>query len=160
MIETPEGNRQAVNPKNSPAYAVRWPLLVQINRRSVVWPCHTVRPTAYPLCVVLKAAFGAVLSELEGLCGRKKTRRHSQRCRQKADWAEERCGKPQRRAGYRPLDRVSVWQVVKQRIVDPEVKRPEPYGRLRGRMARRRKCRHTATKGAAENAAATFLRLR
>ena len=47
-----------------------------------------------------------------------------------------------------------------QRIVDPEVKRPEPYGRLLGRMARRRKCRHTAAKGAAEDAAATFLRFR
>jgi hypothetical protein len=57
------------------------------------------------------------------------------------------------------LDRVSVWQVVKQRIVDPEVKRPEPYGRLRGRMARRRKCRHTAAKGATKYAVATFLRL-
>ena len=83
-----------------------------------------------------------------------------ERRRQEADWVEVRCGKPQRRAGYRPLDRVSVWQVVKQRIVDPEVKRPKPYGRLRGQMARRRKCRHTAAKGATRYAVATFLRLR
>jgi len=41
------------------------------------------------------------------------------------------------------------------RIVDPEVKKAEALSRLRGRMARRRKCRHTAAKGATRYAVAT-----
>ena len=70
-------------------------------------------------------------------------------------------GKPQRGcAGNLPLERGSLAMVWSHGIVDPEVNRPEPGERLRGQEARRRKCRHTAAKGAAENAAATVERLK
>jgi len=94
-------------------------------------------------------------------CGQIKTRRFSH-------WKDVgrnqldgvRCGKPQQGcAGNLPVERGSLAMVWSHGIVDPESEQAKKPGeRLRGQKARRRKCRHTAAKGATENAAATVER--